>query len=375
MNETFDAAENAFSQPEFEHIARLVTAEFQVEEALMEHGIPTFYLKEPQETKQAFLKMLENLEKINLIALLRRDSGRIVLRVIPKPKTKQSNILINWILFFATIGTTFATGYLLSSSTAQPIIGGVTFTIAIMAVLGLHEMGHKLTANRRGIEATPPYFIPGPPPIGAFLGIGTFGAVIVQKSLPKNKDSLFDIGASGPILGFIVSAIVVIVGLPFSVYGWASRNATFLPTPLFMELTMPFLLPSREQFPPSPGPEYVPAIFLHPVAFAGRVGLFVTMLNLMPAAMLDGGHVSRSLFHEKARAVLTLFSIISLAFVSLPMAFFVAIMSTFKHPGPLDDVSSLSSGRKILAVVLIVIFVLSSFLHYLVFAFLDLFGV
>jgi len=359
MNETKEQT----SQTEFEKLKEIVCKNFQIEEALVEHNIPTFYLKQPQETKQAFLKLLEMLEPMNLVAYLRRHDGKIILKVFPKLPAKPSNILVNWLLLFATVGTTFAAGYLLSDGFIDPLVGGVTFTVAIMAVLGTHEMGHKLTANKRGIEATPPYFIPGPPPWG------TFGAVIMQKSLPPNKDSLFDIGASGPIFGFLVAIVATITGLPYSSYSWVPENTPTLPAPVFFRLVARFLLPP----PPMNGkPGYILVVMLHPVALAGWIGFFVTMLNLLPAAMLDGGHIARSLFSEKVRGILTILSIVFLALVSWPMALFVLFMSMFKHPGPLDDVSSLSRGRKILFAVLVIIFVLSSVLYDLFYSLIAL---
>lgn len=375
MSEIPTEGEIQITQTNFEQITKLVSIEFQIEEALIEHNIPTYYLKQPQETKQPFLRLLKNIEPLNLMAILRRRNGRIVLRVIPKPHTRPGNIMVNWILFFATIATTFVTGYMFSENLINPMIGGVTFTIAIMAILGMHEMGHKLTANKSGVEATPPYFIPGPPPLGNFFGIGTFGAVIMQKSLAPNKDSLFDIGASGPTISFILAMIATIIGLPLSQYGWVREGTPTLPAPLIfdlLEIAFPFLMPPRETQPLPPGSGYIPVIYLHPVAIAGWVGLIVTSLNLFPAAMLDGGHVSRALFGEKTRTVLTLLSVITLIYVSLPMAIFVLFMSMYRHPGPLDDVSGLSRGRKLLTIVLVVILVLSSFFHYLVFALLEL---
>jgi membrane-associated protease RseP (regulator of RpoE activity) len=355
-----ETAELPFTQTDFEKVTTMVSTEFQIEEALMEHNVPTYYLKQPKETKQAFLRLLKKLEPLNLIATLRRLDRRIVLQVTPKPPIKRSRTLINWILFFVTIGTAFLTGYLLSLGMIDPLTGAVAFTIAIMAILGLHEMGHKLTANRHAIEATPPYFIPGPPPIGGFFGIGTFGAVIMQKSLPPNKDALFDVGASGPIVSFILATVATIVSLPYSRYSFVPAGSATLPVPLLIQLLAPYLLPPRPTTPPPFGYELV--IKLHPVAIAGWVGMFVTLLNLMPAAMLDGGHVSRSILGEKTRSVLTVLSIIYLVFVSLPMAIFVVFLSMYKHPGPLDDVSGLSVKRKLLAIVLLVIFVLSAFL-------------
>lgn len=342
-------------QTEFEKLEEIVREDFQIEEALIEHNIPTFYLKQPQETKRAFLKLLKKLELMNLVAYLRRSDGRVALRIFPKKPSKPSNIYLNWLLLFATVGTTFAAGYLLSAGFSDPLIGGATFTVAIMAVLGMHEIGHKFIANKEGVEATPPYFIPGLPPFG------TFGAVIMQKSLPPNKDSLFDIGASGPIFGFLVAIVATVVGLPFSSYNWVPRGTPTLPAPLFFRLFARFLLPPTPINGSEPG--YILVVTLHPVAFAGWAGFFVTMLNLLPAAMLDGGHVARSLFNERTRSVLTALSILFLATVSWPMALFVLFLSMFRHPGPLDDVSDLSKSRKILLGVLVVVFILSSSLY------------
>ena len=339
-------------QSDFEKIAQMVSAEFQVENALVEHNIPTFYLKQPQETKQAFLRFLKNLEPMNLIALLRRVDGKVVLKVVPKPPVKKSNVLVNWLLFFATIATTFVTGYMLSEDITNPYVGGASFTAAIMLVLGMHEMSHKLSANRHKIEATPPYFIPGPPAFPGYLGIGTFGAVIMQKSLPPNRDALYDVGSSGPIIGFILAFVVSLVGLWLSPIVKATGNESSLPVPLIFELfaLSVIKIPSNH------------VLALHPVAFAGWVGMVVTMLNLLPAAMLDGGHVARAVFGEKTASILTWLSIIYLVFTGFwPMAFFVLFISMSRHPGPLDEVSALSTGRKVLSVFLVVILVLCSF--------------
>jgi membrane-associated protease RseP (regulator of RpoE activity) len=344
-------------QSDFERITALVSQQFQVEEAVMESGVPTYYLKQPQETKQPFLTLLKYLDYINLMPVLRRIDQRIVLKVIPKPKTKPSNIAVNWILFFATVATTFVTGYMISPDVVDPIFGGITFTFAMLAVLGIHEMGHKVTANKRGIEATPPYFIPGPPPnLGGF---GTFGAVIMQKSLPPNRDALFDIGADGPISGFIVATIVSFIGLMFLIPAPPDPNAVTLGSPVLWIILERFLSGLNLMPQSSAGGMFL----LHPIAFAGWVGLLVTMLNLLPAGMLDGGHVVRSIVGEKMRIVLSALSFFFLILQGFyPMAFFVLFLSFFRHPGPLDDVSGLSNGRKLTAVGLVVIFVLSSFI-------------
>ena len=338
-------------QTDFERLKQLASARFLVEEALMDHNLPTFYLKQPQETKQAFLGFLKDLEPLNLIALLRRVDGKIVLRILPKPPVKKSDVRVNWFLFFATVATTFVTGFMLSEGFIDPCVGGASFTVAIMAVLGMHEMSHKLSANKHKIEATPPYFIPGPPAFSGYLGIGTFGAVIMQKSLPPNRDALYDVGSSGPIIGFIVAFIVSIIGLAFSPIRLATGTENFLPSPLIFGLFASFVIRIPQGY----------YMLLHPVAFAGWVGMIVTMLNLLPAAMLDGGHVARAVFGEKTASILTMLSIVYLAFTGFwPMALFVVFISMSKHPGPLDEVSSLSTKRKALTAFLVVILVLCS---------------
>ena len=361
---------NQIQQSEFEEISAIVYGEFQVDEALLEHGVPTYYLTQPQETKQAFLRLLKKLEGKNLMPILRRNDGKVVLKVVSKPATKPTNTMVNWILFFVTIFTTFYTGYIYTESLYKsykisfgftPVIGGVTFAASIMIVLGIHEMGHKIAANKNRIEATFPYFIPGPPPIDGMLGIGTFGAVIMQKSLPPNKDALFDVGASGPVLGFIASVAASILGIPLSRYVVVPKTQVGLPTPLLFIL-LERLIPPSSPIPPVGSGEVV-GLALHPVAFAGWVGIIVTMLNLLPAAMLDGGHIAKSLLNEKMRMILTALSIILLVIENFwPMALFILFLSMYRHPGPLDGVSSLSRSRKIFVVGLLIIFVLCFFI-------------
>jgi membrane-associated protease RseP (regulator of RpoE activity) len=242
---------------------------------------------------------------------------------------------------------------MLSPDVIDPIIGGVSFTTAMLAVLGSHEMGHKITANKKGIEATLPYFIPGPPPFG------TFGAVIMQKSLPPNKDALFDVGADGPVAGFIIATIVSIVGLTLLVPAPPPEGSASLNVPVIWF----FLAQLLQGLNLMPQPARGEVLLLHPIAFAGWVGMVVTMLNLLPAAMLDGGHVARSIAGDKPRIVLSVLSILFLVAEGFyPMAFLVLFMSLYRHPGPLDDVSGLSRGRKLLTIGLVAIFVLCTFL-------------
>ncbi len=341
---------------QFDQAQPSVASEFDVEEALIEHGVPTFYVRLKPDSKQAFVRLVEKLSGIGSTPVLRERDGRNVIKVTPKPEMKPSRPIVNVILLLATIATVFITGYYLSVGIEEygvdPWVGAASFTLALLGILGAHEMAHKLAANHHGMEASLPYFIPGPP----FLGIGTFGAVIIQKETAPNRDALFDIGASGPILGFVVTVFVSAIGLSMShVKPVTEPFSGGLPiSPLFL-LLMNTLVKA-----PGPG-NYV--VYLHPVAFAGWLGMFVTLLNLLPTGMLDGGHTLRSAINNDfARAVFTSVSILLLLIVrQYLMLALVLFLSMYKHPGPLDDVSRLSGKRKLMAVLLVLIFALCLF--------------
>jgi membrane-associated protease RseP (regulator of RpoE activity) len=342
-------------QKNFEKITPLVAAEFEIEEAVVDQGTPTYYLMWPQKTKQAFLRLLKRLEERGLIAFLRKVNGRIVLTVVYKPPMKPSNPKTNLILLIATVATTFVTGYIGFPETGiNPFITGAMFSAAILLILGIHEMGHKITANKKKIDATSPYFIPGPPPLG------TLGAVIMQKSLPPNRDALFDVGANGPIAGFIIALLCSAIGMTLLIPTTMPADGGLNLIPVSWLLLLP-ALSSLNLIPPLTGTNNGWA--LHPLLWAGWAGMVVTMLNLLPAAMLDGGHVARStLAGDRPRLVLTFASVALLLFTGTEffiMAFLIVFMTMFKHPGPLDDVSSLSRNRKLTTVLLVAVFILS----------------
>ena len=326
--------------PSFEEIQNTVTSEFEVTESYLQHSIPTFHVNYKDGSKEAFLKLMKRLESMNLLPILREHNGVNVLQILAKPPSKPNNNTVNIALFFATLGTVFVSGYL----QAGEIVGGLLFTAAIMAILGSHEMGHKLLADKHEVDATYPYFIPGFPPIG------TFGALIRQKELPPNKDALFDIGFTGPITGFIIAVIVTIIGMQMSTLVPVEPNASYLSVPLMFQVVVAL-------FPPGGVGEM---ILLHPVAYAGWVGMIVTMLNLVPSGMFDGGHIARSTLGENAHRIVSYLGIALLAVMGWwPMAVLALFFSSTKHPGPLDDVSKLTTARKIKAIILVAVFLLS----------------
>lgn len=160
---------------------------------------------------------------------------------------------------------------------------GIPFAVTLMGILLAHEMGHFLYCGRYGVNATLPFFLPGP----LISPIGTFGAVIRIRSPIRSRQSLFDIGIAGPIAGFIVAVPVLLCGLALSkpMLAKASGSLISFGYPLIFHLTHGLLRAIQPQTPP------LGATYLHPVAVAAWVGMLATALNLLPGGQLDGGHL------------------------------------------------------------------------------------
>jgi membrane-associated protease RseP (regulator of RpoE activity) len=233
------------------------------------------------------------------------------------------------------------------------VIGlSIIYAAVLLGILLGHELGHFLTCRYYRINATLPYFIPFP------NLIGTMGAFIKIKSPIKKKHQLFDIGIAGPLTGFILSMPALVYGLPLSkvVPSIAAKEGSImLGEPLLLKLIEGMIF---KNIPPNSD------IFLHPVAFAGWVGLLVTALNLFPMGQLDGGHVSYALLGSKSRNLARIFLVIFFAlgiffWVGWFLWAFLILFLGMKHPQIEDETESLSQGRKIIAYVIVLIFILS----------------
>ncbi len=207
---------------------------------------------------------------------------------------------IHIILFVLTVITTFVTGL----SFGGDIISATSFSVALLFILGSHEMGHYYYGKKYGVDITPPYFIPAPPIISP---IGTFGAFIKIKSPISTKRALFDIGIAGPLAGIVATIPVLIIGIKLSttieMAEHVETGGLVLGTPIIMSIFSDIFY--------GPIPQGYD-LYLHPVAFAGWVGLFVTALNLIPSGQLDGGHITYALFSKKYHRYISLVMILLL---------------------------------------------------------------
>lgn len=166
------------------------------------------------------------------------------------------------------------------------IIEGLPFAGTLMTILLCHELSHYIASRKNHTVATLPYFIPAP------SIFGTFGAFIKMKSPIITRKALVDIGASGPIAGFIISVAACIIGLHLS---------KVIPLPQgeqTLSLGDSLLFSFLSRIVLGPVPEHYD-ILLHPIAFAGWIGLFVTSLNLIPIGQLDGGHIAYAILGER----------------------------------------------------------------------------
>jgi membrane-associated protease RseP (regulator of RpoE activity) len=238
-------------------------------------------------------------------------------------------------------------------------VSGFSFSLPLLAILLCHEMGHYLTARHYQVNVSPPHFLPGPPPP---IGIGTLGAFIRLRTILNDRRQLLDIGAAGPIAGFVVALPVLWIGLAHSQpaidpgvggmqvpLGWGMWVLGDSPLTLLLRHFM-----------------HLGAVTLSPMAFAGWLGMFVTMLNLLPIAQLDGGHILYAAFPRAQRHVARVFFVLVLllGYLSkswLVWAFVVLILSRgqFGHPPVLDAYRPLPKSRIWLLVASLVLFALT----------------
>jgi membrane-associated protease RseP (regulator of RpoE activity) len=228
---------------------------------------------------------------------------------------------------------------------------GIPFAGTLLFILLTHEFGHFLLSKIHRVPASLPLFIPGPPHF-----IGTFGAIIRMRGPILNRRALFDIGVAGPLAGFAVAVLALIVGLYLSTV--VDRTSTF-----GLQLGEPLLLKFMAWMIIGPLPVQAD-VLLHPIAFAAWFGLFVTSLNLIPIGQLDGGHVAYALWGNRQRtmAFAVIPMLILLGFVGWPGWFIWAFMAGvwgLAHPPVVDPHIPLGRGRILVGWIAFAVFVLT----------------
>ena len=318
------------------------------------------HMTTPEQVKEGFHSFIGEIRQYNYLAKLSIEDVGYLIIPFKMPREESQSYRTNIILFAATFITVFFDGYMRSETRlltealmpgVSPYLNAFLFTISLLGIFGIHELGHKYATIKKGISASMPYFIPAPPGMG-----GTFGAVITQKEPPVNRDDLFDMGFSGPFVGFIITIIVTIIGLKLSFI--VSPSEILQWSYLFPDVQLQALqIPRLIEFiwaiiGPNMGANQ---LILHPVAFAAWVGCLITFLNLIPVWQLDGGHIIRAVFgkkyHKPISYVGLLLMMASGFTVMAVLIGFFTLRANFKADTLLDEISPLSKSRKALMVI------------------------
>ena len=299
--------------------------------------------------------------------------GKPVFALVPNAKAEGSDRKtlarpgLALALLLVTLFTTTAVGTYLAGVTETQleetptlILRGLPYAIALLVILGCHEMGHYLMARRYGMQVTLPYFIPVP------FFLGTLGAFIQMKSPVPNRRALFDIGIAGPLAG---------LGVAIPLLLWGLAHSTVVPIPeegasllnfeaLDPKASLMLTLMSKLMLGSAVAADQ--ALHLHPVAIAGCLGLVVTALNLMPVGQLDGGHIVHAMYGQRVGGVVGQVArllVFGLALVHTELmiwAILLFFIPAADQPA-LNDVSELDDRRDflgLLALTLLVMIVL-----------------
>ncbi|HKY56381.1 MAG TPA: site-2 protease family protein [Anaerolineales bacterium] len=360
-----------------------------------------------EDTATAYDQLADTVRPYDLTPLFRKEEGnKQLIYLVPSPMTPSSTyrVLINIVLFLLTVISVMLAGIDVPPDAITPetpfslpfllryLWTGWPFALSMLGILLAHEMGHYVACRYYKVPATLPYFLPAP-----FISpLGTLGAFIIMRGIPKNKRVLFDVGVAGPLAGLVVAIPVLFIGLSISplgpieppppgMSGLLEGNSIFyllskyivfgelLPQPQSMGGLSPAMYWLQYFFTGQPIPFNGLDVQLHSVALAGWAGLLVTALNLVPVGTLDGGHVAYGLFGEKARRIFPfvigglialsfLPSLLTLSFSGMNFSWLLWVMILFwlgnVRSQPLDDITELDAPRRALGIFTLIIFVL-----------------
>ncbi len=340
----------ATDQQELQRIGKMLypeIAQFADVTAIYHRGSDIIFEVNPKISHEIWLGAVKArfLDLGFFLRMYERDGNYVIVAKDIRPEKSQ----IPWLNIILAILTVFSMIFVYSSLEYLRIGNGffkdlssflpaVWFMLALMFILMFHEFGHYFAARYHKADVSLPYFIPAP------TLFGTLGAFIKSRSPFRNRRELFDVGVAGPLAGFVPAVIVLILGMV---------TARFEPiaTP---ELSRPFLvgdsllmLALKGLVMPVPPDGYQEV--MSPLTFAGWIGLFVTMINLLPLGQLDGGHIIYALVGRRWHRIIasTFLGMILLLGVVwtgwLVWAVLIVFLIKVKHPPTLDDTIHLTA--------------------------------
>ena len=348
-----------------EEVISIVNSMFEVNDFTKTEFSLEFQI-EDIEFKSKFEELARRLENMSFICRLQESDGAkyvSIQKFAPRKQRKWlSTVWTPRILFAIVISFVMIDGYYRTSGTnsiveiGDPLEMAGIYTLSLLGILGVHELGHIIAARAHGLKTTWPYFIPGLP----VIGIPTFGAFIQSKGLTINREILFDVAIAGPIAGLVITIIVSMYGA----YTAPILDQEFAEV-LFEESKLiewnqgeSLLMSASLAMFGKGGTGY--EVIMTPVLFAAWIGFLITFLNLLPAWQLDGGHMARTLVGPKIHRYATFGSIGVLILLDYFLMAILILVMSYRNPSatPLDDVSPLSRNRKLAYIVIIVLAIL-----------------
>ncbi len=329
-----------------------ITGEVKVQE-----GVYEFYTLVDPNLEGDFKKLVIDLKGVGYIPVIgkRNESGSdYVISIIKRRKTQPFGIWVNIVLLVATIASTTWVGEILYSgyfgigkTVSAYFFGFLFFSLPLLIILTSHELGHYYMAKRNGVAASLPFFIPAP-----FPPLGTLGALISLRDPLPDRKTLIKIGAAGPLVGFVMSIIIGIIGAYLGTVQKPVIVTNYQDTTLISLPVIYYIFPAIQM-----------SHSVHPVAFAAWVGFLVTAINLFPIGQLDGGHVARGLLGKNAKylsyAFIVILVILGIYYVSWILFAIIIIVLGLSHPPPLNDISKPGKKEIVVGIVAIALVAIS----------------
>ena len=328
-------------------LRELVAREMEIEGTRYEQALIIFEGRLRGDPEAAYARLVRSFTELGRSPrLLEGEGGRAILVAVPAPaehaRPVRQNLAVPLLLFAATLVTTTWAGALhqgvdLWREPARFAVG-LPYSLALLAILLVHELGHYVAGRVHGINVTLPYFIPVP------MGLGTFGAFIQIRGAIPDRRKLFDVGVAGPLAGLALALPALYLGLKGTVVTTSGPGVS-----VSGSLLLTWLYGLANGTPVRP--DHVVA--LTPLGFAGWLGLLVTALNLIPVGQLDGGHVAYALFGRRRAETLgwvAFFLLLALGVFYwsgwLTWAILIFVLGGAKHDPALNELPEPGWGRR-----------------------------
>ena len=331
----------------FGQLEQRVSQEMEIDAMRYEDDLVSFEGRLRGDSEAIYPRLKKIFAEVNLTPrLLEGESDRSIVIATPvsieEAKPDPQHFGVPLLLFTATLLTTTWVGALQEGvnllEEPERFAIGLPYSLALMAILLIHELGHYVAGRLHGVKVTLPYFIPVP------MGLGTFGAFIQIRSVIPDRRKLFDVGAAGPLAGLAIALPALYFGLKGTA---AAPSGAGVSLSSSMLLSWVYSLANGEPV----GPDHV--IMLSPLAFAGWLGVLVTVLNLIPVGQLDGGHVAYALLgrrHAETLGWVAIFLLLALGIFYwsgwLTWAFLIFIVGAAKHEPALNELAALGWRRR-----------------------------